>query len=78
MCQTMMLVMLVILVTSDKVSNDDNVDGVFVDFDKHPPRHQPSDKHPRALRWPGMDCCDVSFLGPILICSYPHTAFVAL
>ena len=54
MCQTMMLVMLVILVTSDKVSNDDDVDGVFVDFDNHPPRHQPSDKHPRALRWPGI------------------------
>ena len=50
----MMLVMLVILVTSDKVSNDDDVDGVFVDFDNHPPRHQPSDKHPRALRWPGI------------------------
>ena len=47
--------MVSMILTSDKVSNDDDVDGVAGDFDKHPPRHQPSDKHPRALRWPGIE-----------------------
>ena len=47
--------MMLMILTSDQVSNDDDVDGVVGDFDKHPPRHQPSDKHPRALRWPGIE-----------------------